>query len=135
MRWTTAQELTTWSEAVGQQFLTDVYGVVWAELPVPPPRRYRPLLRFLRCLSTYQRHRTLVRRHHPKPPYIPPPAFAIAWTAFTQECARRGYAPGAARTREARLARFLDYVAAQGVTAVDALTAAHLSQYTAALLG
>jgi integrase/recombinase XerD len=135
LRWTTAQGLTTWSEAVGQRFLTDVYGVVWAELPVPPPRRYRPLLRFLRCLSTYQRHRTLVRRHHPKPPYTPPPAFAAVWATFRQECVRRGYSPWAARTREARLATFLDYVTAQGVTAADALTAAHLSQYTAALLG
>ena len=135
LRWTTAEGLTIWSEAVGQRFLTDVYGIVWGELPVPPPRRYRYLLRFLRCLSTYQRHRTLVRRHHPKPPYTPPPPFAPAWTAFLQECARRGYSPWAARTREARLATFLDYVAAQGVMTVDALTAAHLSQYTAALLG
>lgn len=135
LHWTRAQGITTWSEAVGSQFLAAQYGVTWVDLPVPPPRRYRPLLRFLRCLSTYQHHRTLERRHHPKPPYTPPAGFQAAWTAFQAECGRRGYSLWAARTREARLAAFLDYVARQGVTTVDTLTAAHLSQYTAACLG
>lgn len=134
LRWAANNGVAAWSAATGQRFLADVYGIHWVELPVPAPRRYRNLVRYLRCLGDYQNHRTLVRRNHPKPPYSPPPALAPAWTAYIGECTRRGYSLLSARSREARVATFLDYVAAQGVASPDALTPGHLSQYTASLI-
>lgn len=133
--WAHQQGFTTFSEDMAQRFLADTYGISWADLPVPLPRRYGHICRFLRCLSSYQRHGTIIRRHHPKAPYTPPIAFQAAWTGFASECTRRGYSPRAARTRWARLATFVEYLAAQGISAIDTLTPAHLSQYTASLIG
>lgn len=129
-----AHGIREYSEDFARQFFENTFHVTMREIPQPVPPKFRPALRYLRCLGDYQLHGTLVRRQVKKAPYEPPDTFRAALEAFARECDRRGYSSQAARTRWNRLRAFVDYLATQGV-APEGISAQHLSNYTATLIG
>lgn len=133
LRYAKSQGIEHYSEAFGRKFFEVTYGCQWIELPQPIPKKFRPPVRFLASLTDVQLHGTVVRRRSKNRPYVAPPAFREALSAFTVECQRRGYSPYGQRTRMGRIRLFLSFLAAENVTP-DTLTARHVSRYAATLM-
>lgn len=123
-----------YSEDFARQFFEATFHVSMRDLPQPVPQKFRHTLRILRSLGDYQLHGALLRRRPQKAPYTAPASFRRVLDDFARECKQRGYSSRAAPARWKRLCAFVDYVAAQGVPP-EAITARHLSQYTATLVG
>ena len=129
-----AHDIREYSEVFARQFFEATFQVAMKELPQPAPQKCCLALRYLRCLGDYQLHGTVFRRLVKKPPYQAPDAYQTVLEAFADECGRRGYSPQGARTRWHRIQAFVDYLATQGV-GPEEISAQHLSNYTASLMG
>ncbi len=128
-----AHGVVEYSEDLAHRFFEDTFHVTMHALPQPLARKFRPALRYLRCLGDFQLHGAILRRQRPKAAYVSPAAFRVVLEAFARECDRRGYSLQAARTRWNRLRAFVDYLATQGVGPAG-INAQHLSKYTATLI-
>ena len=127
-------DIREYSEAFARRFFEDTFEVTMEALPQPAPQKFCLALRYLRCLGDYQLHGTVFRRQVKKAPYRAPDAYRTVLDVFARECDRRGYSPQGDRTRWHRIRVFVDYLATQGI-GPEAISARHLSNYTATLMG
>lgn len=137
-------------------------GYPVGQWPTPHPNRLKVLLRCLRILVHVQECRTILPGHVLAPVYrfiqanqMPgtrtltvlgssagevrvaqlPPAFRDAYLAYEQDCRHRGYRQTTLLNAQRYLPRWLDYLAAQGITEVGSITAMHISTFLTSLQG
>jgi len=130
-RYAAKREMAVFSKEFGQTFLQSTY-----KLPTDWEEKLssgaRGPVRAIRVLTEFQEFGTISRRVHKKKTMIYP-LYSEILEGFEKECDLRCFSPVGMRTRMYRLTLFVDYLHRFGV-APNAITPAHLSQFTATLM-
>lgn len=131
-RYASNREIHVYSKELGLEFL-HAFCTLPEDWEEKMPRNIREPVRCIRTLTEYQEFGRISRRVCKKKE-IEYPFYNEIMKDYKAECDLRCYSPSGMRTRMYRLSLFVDFLQRTDVTP-NAITSAHLSQFTTTLMG
>lgn len=120
---------TCFSEALGRDFLKEVYNCTIDYYKEVMPKSLKAPIRMIRVLGDYQLHGVIIRRIVKKREYVKPPQFEKELNAYHRECENNEYSIRGLRTRMQRLFFFIDYLDDRRIQSSNDITPKTISDY------
>lgn len=125
------KQICRYSEQLGRQFVSERYGAVWDAKRGNNTEQANQRIVHLEKLWHYQEYGTIVfsARSGKKLPFACPPNFTREYEAFSAYCVKKDYASESRRTILYIIQKFLIFLDAKGVEAIESVSASNIEGF------
>ncbi len=124
-----------YSEQLGIDFVEQQYHIFEKDSNRTLLRSDIQKLRIIRMIGDFQLHHTVLRRYYKHKEILPEPYFVAISHRFKSYCEMKGYSKVTTDCYVKQSARFMDYLASQGVTDCKGLSLHLIQAYLKTLVG